>query len=71
MDSIVEGTTLAFRIKIVGNKTIINDHGATSAEGIFAGGDCTTSRYKQVVIALGGGATAALGAFDWLIRQQG
>ena len=43
----------------------------TSAEGIFAGGDCTPSPYKQVVIALGGGATAALGAFDWLIRQQG
>lgn len=53
------------------NEIIINDHGATSAEGIFAGGDCTTSPYKQVVIALGGGATAALGAFDWLIRQQG
>lgn len=43
--------------------------GATSAPGIFAGGDCTTAPYKQVVTALGGGATAALGAFDWLIRQ--
>ncbi|MDO5530723.1 alkyl hydroperoxide reductase subunit F [Sutterella sp.] len=50
---------------------IVTDaHGAASASGIFAGGDCTTSPYKQVVIALGGGATAALGAFDWLIRQE-
>ena len=49
---------------------VVNDRGAASAEGVFAGGDCTTSHYKQVVIALGGGATAALGAFDWLIRQK-
>ena len=49
---------------------ITDAHGATSAPGVFAGGDCTSSPYKQVVIALGGGAVAALGAFDWLIRQQ-
>ena len=49
---------------------VVDAHGAASAEGIFAGGDCTAVPYKQVVIALGGGATAALGAFDWLIRQE-
>lgn len=51
-------------------EVITDAHGATSAPGVFAGGDCTSSPYKQVVIALGGGAVAALGAFDWLIRQQ-
>ena len=52
------------------NEIVTDPQGSTSAEGIFAGGDCTSVHYKQVVIALGGGATAALGAFDWLIRQQ-
>lgn len=43
--------------------------GATNVAGIFAAGDCTDSRYKQIIIAMGSGATAALGAFDYLIRQ--
>jgi NADH-dependent peroxiredoxin subunit F len=37
--------------------------------GVFAAGDVTTSPYKQIVIALGDGAKAALGAFDHLIRS--
>ena len=41
---------------------------ATSVEGVFAAGDCTTVPYKQIVIAAGAGATAALSAFDHLIR---
>lgn len=40
----------------------------TSAPGVFAAGDCTTSPYKQIIIAMGSGATAALSAFDHLIR---
>lgn len=43
--------------------------GSTNVAGIFAAGDCTDSRYKQIIIAMGSGATAALGAFDYLIRQ--
>ncbi len=35
---------------------------------MFAAGDATTTPYKQIVIAIGGGATAALAAFDYLIR---
>jgi alkyl hydroperoxide reductase subunit F len=42
----------------------------TSAPGIFAAGDCTTVPYKQIVISLGAGATAALSAFDHLIRTR-
>lgn len=48
---------------------LVDTHGATDAEGIFAAGDCTATPYKQIVIALGDGARASLGAFDWLIRQ--
>lgn len=48
---------------------IVDNHGATSLEGVFAAGDCTNSVYKQIIISMGAGATAALGAFDYLIRQ--
>lgn len=48
---------------------IINNHGATNVVGIYAAGDCTNSAYKQIIIAMGSGATAALGAFDYLIRN--
>ena len=47
----------------------VDKHGATNIPGVFAAGDCTDSAYKQIVISLGSGATAALGAFDYLIRQ--
>ncbi len=48
---------------------IVDSHGATNVPGIFAAGDCTNSAYKQIIISMGSGATAALGAFDYLIRQ--
>lgn len=48
---------------------VVDKHGATNIEGIFAAGDCTDSAYKQIIISMGSGATAALGAFDYLIRQ--
>jgi alkyl hydroperoxide reductase subunit F len=47
----------------------VDTRGATSMPGVFAAGDVTTVPYKQIVIAMGAGATAALGAFDYLIRQ--
>ncbi|NDY93700.1 alkyl hydroperoxide reductase subunit F [Ideonella livida] len=40
----------------------------TNVPGIFAAGDCTTVPYKQIIIATGEGAKAALSAFDQLIR---
>jgi alkyl hydroperoxide reductase subunit F len=46
----------------------IDQRGETSVPGVFAAGDATTVPYKQIVIALGAGATAALSAFDYLIR---
>ena len=47
---------------------VIDARGQTSAPGIFAAGDCATTPYKQIVVAAGSGATAALAAFDYLIR---
>ncbi|HMU79459.1 MAG TPA: alkyl hydroperoxide reductase subunit F [Microthrixaceae bacterium] len=49
-------------------EVVIDDHGRTSVPGVFAAGDCTTVPFKQIVIAMGAGATASLSAFDHLIR---
>ncbi|WP_282937965.1 alkyl hydroperoxide reductase subunit F [Paenibacillus sp. RC67] len=48
---------------------VVNSHGATNVPGVFAAGDCTNSPYKQIIISMGSGANAALGAFDYLIRN--
>ncbi|MCK6206833.1 MULTISPECIES: alkyl hydroperoxide reductase subunit F [Bacillaceae] len=48
---------------------IVDKHGATNVPGVFAAGDCTDSAYKQIIISMGSGATASLGAFDYLIRN--
>jgi alkyl hydroperoxide reductase subunit F len=48
---------------------IVDAHGMTSVPGIFAAGDVTTVPYKQIIIAMGEGAKASLGAFDYLIRH--
>ncbi len=46
----------------------IDHRGHTSRPGIFAAGDATTEPFKQIVVAMGAGSTAALAAFDHLIR---
>jgi alkyl hydroperoxide reductase subunit F len=48
---------------------VVDARGATSLPGVFAAGDVTTVPFKQIIIAAGDGAKAALGAFDHLIRQ--
>src|SRR5690606_6977436 len=48
----------------------IDNRGQTSVEGVVAAGDATTVPYKQIVIAMGEGAKAALSAFDHLIRTS-
>lgn len=48
---------------------VVDKSGATSMDGVYAAGDCTDSLYKQIIISMGSGATAALGAFDYLIRH--
>jgi alkyl hydroperoxide reductase subunit F len=51
-------------------EVIIDDRGQTSVPGVFAAGDVTTVPYKQIIIAMGAGSTAALSAFDHLIRHS-
>ena len=48
---------------------VIDANNMTSIKGIFAAGDVTTVRQKQIVIAVGEGAKAALSAFDYLIKE--
>jgi alkyl hydroperoxide reductase subunit F len=43
---------------------VIDNKNRTSAKGIYAAGDVTTVPYKQIVIAMGEGAKAALAAFE-------
>ena len=61
----LEGTLERNRI----GEIIVDKHGATTIPGVFAAGDCTDSAYNQIIISMGSGATAALGAFDYLIRN--
>jgi len=48
---------------------IVDKHGATSVEGVFAAGDVTDVPFKQIVIAAGEGARAALAAADYLLSH--
>lgn len=48
----------------------VSAKGETSLPGIFAAGDVTTVPYKQIIIAMGEGSKASLGAFDYLIRNS-
>lgn len=50
---------------------IMVDHkGRTSARGIYAAGDVTTTPYKQIIIAMGEGAKVALSAFEDRMRGE-
>ena len=49
---------------------VVDNRGQTSLPGVFAAGDVTTVPFKQITIATGDGAKAALGAFDHLIRSS-
>lgn len=48
---------------------IVDKHGQTNVPGLFAAGDCADTAYKQIIVSMGCGATASLGAFDYLIRN--
>jgi len=49
---------------------VVDERGHTNVPGVFAAGDATTEPYKQIVVAMGAGSTAALSAFDFLIRHS-
>ncbi|MDD1683255.1 MAG: FAD-dependent oxidoreductase [Methanoregula sp.] len=48
---------------------IIDCNGHTSQPGVFAAGDVTSTRSKQIIIAAGDGAKAALEAFEYLMTE--
>ncbi|MGE5229713.1 MAG: FAD-dependent oxidoreductase [Deltaproteobacteria bacterium] len=51
-------------------EVIVDEWGDTGVRGVFAAGDVTATKEKQIVIAAGEGAKAALAAFDYLISQR-
>lgn len=51
-------------------EVVTNRKGESSVPGIFAAGDVSDTAFKQIIIAMGDGASAALGAFDYLIRNS-
>lgn len=48
---------------------VVDCRAATSVTGIFAAGDVANTPHKQIIIAAGDGAKAALSAYDYLLRQ--
>ncbi|MED1555162.1 alkyl hydroperoxide reductase subunit F [Bacillus paramycoides] len=56
-------------VERVRGEIVTDKHSATNVPGVFAAGDCTNNPYKQIIISMGSGANAALGAFDYLIRN--
>jgi thioredoxin-disulfide reductase len=48
-----------------------NSRQETSVPGVFAAGDITDTAYKQIIIAAGEGAKAALSAFDFIQKKEG
>ena len=49
---------------------VIDAHCRTSLPGVYAAGDVSSVPYKQIIIAMGEGAKAALSAFDDRIRNN-
>ncbi|WP_084600679.1 FAD-dependent oxidoreductase [Methanolacinia paynteri] len=57
-------------VDLNGNGEIITDNnGRTSHKGVFAAGDVTDTESKQVIIASGEGAKAALSAYSFLVNK--
>lgn len=55
-------------VELSHGEIVVDRCGRTTAAGVFAAGDATDVPYKQIIIAMGEGAKAALSAFDYLMR---
>ena len=69
--NVVNSDWLGDLLKLNGQgEIIIDDFNHTSQPGIFAAGDATEVPYKQMVIAAGEGAKAALAAYDYIKKRS-
>lgn len=69
---VIDTSLFSKLVKINEKKQIIADLSqSTSVPGVFAAGDLTEAPYKQIVIAAGEGAKAALSAYDYIMKQEG
>ena len=59
------------RVKRDRGAILIDQYGQTNVPGIFAAGDVTAPRDREIATAVGQGATAALSAFEYLSQKQG
>lgn len=48
---------------------IVDEVGKTNVPGVYAAGDVTTVKYKQIIIAAAQGASAALALNDWYMTR--
>ena len=77
LDGIFVQIGLVPNTKWIGDAVELNSRGEvvvgrennTNIPGIFAAGDVTDQKYKQIIISMGSGANAALSAFDYIIRN--
>lgn len=69
--SIVDDTVVHNLVKIDDKKQIVTDiNQMTSIPGIFAAGDLSDSPFKQLVVAAGEGAIAALSAYNYIEKSS-
>lgn len=52
------------------NEILVDENAHTSTEGVFAAGDATCIRSKQIIVAAGDGAKAALEAYDYILKHR-
>lgn len=69
---VVNSTPIKEAVKLDSkNQIVIDEYCRTNEAGIFAAGDITNGDYKQVIIAAGEGAKAALSAYKYLQQKSG
>jgi thioredoxin reductase (NADPH) len=69
---VVNSTPIKETVKVDDkNQIVIDDYCNTSEQGIFAAGDVSSGEYKQIIIAAGEGAKAALSAYKYLQHKKG
>mgnify|MGYP001143291853 FL=1 len=53
-----------------GGYVLAGEDGITSAEGIFAAGDCRSKNLRQIITAVADGANAATSAWSYLLKKE-